>query len=399
MRFIENYKSIKDEIFGIFVNEYLEKPAGDFEGLHFVIIPAVNKGGQWNCLVRISGTLQAVWGLGRNNNSKDIYDSLFEIGVFKVKQAIEESEPFLEYMFNTYTSQESFQNEKNKLHEILELSHKRKALIKKNEKCNLAEIFSRNIELRWKVLKICYELSNGNSWNFIMHQDVAKILEIDTKDELLFGIYKFLEDKGFLKPETNVEYSITSDGLEEVENGFPALLNTSQFPSFKDEPLRISVDDIDSFNKVKMVATSEIKNLCPLEYSEEQIQLWLEEIIGEPEHKKDWGGEINDLFTTQLLVNIKRKNAAFLLKGPGINTITLEISRCGKKGDQIQRLFRSPAELFLIQFIGLISENIIEEARNKTLLLRHEGINAQFCIIDGYDTARILKAYGKIIAQ
>ena len=102
------------------------------------------------------------------------------------------------------------------------------------------------------------------------------------------------------------------------------------------------------------------------------------------------------LTINQILINNIRKNTAFLLKGPGKNIKTLEISHCGKKGDQIQRLFKSPAELFVIQFIGQISEAVIEEAESKTLLLRHEGINAQFCILNGYDTARILKAYGKI---
>ena len=229
-----------------------------------------------------------------------------------------------------------------------------------------------------------------------MRQDVANKLNIDSNGDTLFGVLKYLEDKGFLKPETNVENSITSEGLEEVEKDFPNLLFSLGSSSFQEPPLTITVDEIDSFNQVKNVSLEEVKALVPLNYSEEQIQNWFEIIIGEPIHKKDWGGETNDLFSSRLLINGKRKNSAFLLKGPGIGVKTLEISYCGKNGDQIQRLFNAPAELFIIQFIGSISEAVIEEAKSKTLLLRHRGINAQVCIIDGYDTSRILKAYGKI---
>jgi len=392
MRFLENYKSIRDEVFAIFANEHLEPLQGDFEGLYFEIVPALNKGNRWNCIIKISGSLQAVW----NIETKAVYEILIELGILKIKQALDKADPFLEFMLTTYTAKKSWQEEKSELSAELEKIQKREPLTKKSEKKNITEIYSRNKELRWKILKAFYELSEGNSWNFVMHQNVAKELEIDPKSGIIFGIYKFLEDKGFLKPETNVEYSITSDGLEEVEQSFPTLLVNVQFPSFQDAPLNVPIDEIDSFNKVKNIPVGELQNLVPLNYYEEQIQNWLEDIIGEPEHKKDWGGEINDLFTTRVSINNIRKNAAFLLKGPGKNIKTLEISHCGKKGDQIQRLFKSPAELFIIQFIGPISEAVIEEAKSKTLLLRHEGVGAQFCILDGYDTARILKAYGKI---
>ena len=299
-------------------------------------------------------------------------------------------------MFTTYTAKKSYQEEIARLLTELDKIQKREPLIKETGKKNLAEIFSINKELRWKVLKAHYELSQGNSWNFVMHKDIAKKVEIIPNSDVLFGVYKFLEDKGFLKPQTNVEYSITTNGLEEVENGYPTLLSLLKFQSFQELPLKISIDEIDSFNKVKNVSVSGVKEHVPLTYSEDQIQIWLEDIIGEPEHKKDWGGETNDLFTTRLLINGIRKDTAFLLKGPGINTKNLEISHCGKNGDQIQRLFKSPAELFVIQFIGPISEAVIEEAKSKTLLLRQGGVDAQFCILDGYDSARILKAYGKI---
>jgi len=395
MKLIENYKSTRGENFAIFVNEYLEPHLGDYEGLYFEVVPSLNKGDYWNCVIKISGTLQAVWSVRRNNNF-DVHSLLRGSGALKIKQAIEKIEPFLEFMFTTYTAEKTYREEKNKLSKELEKLQKREPLIKESKKENLVEIFARHKELRWKVLRIHYELSQGNSWNLVMRQDVAKKLGISPDGDVLLGVYKFLEDEEFLKCQTNVQDSITSEGIKEVEMSYPTLLSLTQFPSFQESVLSISVDEIDSFNKVKALSASKIQDLVPLSHPENQIQSWFEEIIGEPEHKKDWGGEISDLFTTRLLINGIRRNSAFLLKGPGKKIRNLKISDCGKNGDQIQRLFRSPAEVFVIQFIGPITEAVIEEAKSKTLLLRHEGIDAQFCIIDGYDTARILKVYGKI---
>src|SRR5882762_8721795 len=63
-------------------------------------------------------------------------------------------------------------------------------------------------------------------------------------------------------------------------------------------------------------------------------------------------------------------------------------------GDQIQRLFESPAELFVIQFNGNIDERVVAEARQKVLFLRSQGHATACCaIVDGLDTARLLAAY------
>jgi len=393
MNLLENYKLVRGEVFAIFIKESLEPfVGGDYKALYFKVVPSLDKGNCWNCIIKLSGSLQAVWKL---DDSK-VYKILRELGILKIKQALEEGEMFLEWMLTTYSTEGSPREEKSKLMVQLKKLRERDPLTIEPRRENFAEIFARNKELRWKVLKEHYEMSQGNSWNLVMRQDVAKKLEIDPNGNVLFGVYKFLEDEGFLKCQTNMQDSITSEGIKEVETGYPSLQSLLQFPSFQELPLKVSIDEIDSFSKVRKISIDKIRSLVPFNYSEEQIQNWLEEIIGEPEHKKDWGGESNDLFTSRLLISGLRKNTAFLLKGPGKPIKKLRISDCGKNGDQIQRLFKSPAEIFVIQFIGPISEAVIEEAKSKTLLLRHEGKNAQFCIIDGHDTARILKAYGKV---
>lgn len=160
--------------------------------------------------------------------------------------------------------------------------------------------------------------------------------------------------------------------------------------------IRIYIEMIDSFNKVKDVSITEVQGMLEsgyLDINEETIQKGIENILYEPLHKKDWGGEINDLYTTNIVINGTRIATAFLLKGNGLRKKLMEIADCGKNGDQILRLFHSPAQLFVIQFVGNISEAVIKDAENKAELLRRQGKKAWVCVINGQDTARLMKAY------
>ena len=73
----------------------------------------------------------------------------------------------------------------------------------------------------------------------------------------------------------------------------------------------------------------------------------------------------------------------------------MEIGDCGKNGDQLLRLFDSPAQLFVVQYVGNISEAVSRDVDKKIDNLRAKGEIAHYCIIDGQDTARILRAYNK----
>ena len=68
----------------------------------------------------------------------------------------------------------------------------------------------------------------------------------------------------------------------------------------------------------------------------------------------------------------------------------------GKNGDQIVRLFDSPADLFVLQFVGPIAEAVITNVARSVAAAHQQGKRAQFMIIDGQDTARLLLAYGKL---
>lgn len=178
-------------------------------------------------------------------------------------------------------------------------------------------------------------------------------------------------------------------------------IRLQSLPEYTDLPLevRLYVEDIDSFRKVRDVNPATVMDVLTngyLERSEDSVQTALERILSVPFHKKDWGGELNDLYTANVLINGVRHETAFLLKGNGLRSTTMEIKHCGVNGDQILRLFNSPAKLFVVQFIGRISEAVIADIDGKVRQARSQGRNLWYCIVDGQDTARVLRAYGEL---
>jgi hypothetical protein len=155
------------------------------------------------------------------------------------------------------------------------------------------------------------------------------------------------------------------------------------------------VDEIESFQKVSSVLPQHVRSLLPLTLSEDKIQNFLEEIIGENFHLQDWGGEMNDLVTSYLRVEGERLRTAFLLKGHGTQG-KLTIAKCGKNGDQIVRLVEAPVELYVIQHVDQIDQRVVYDLKSKIESKHFKGEECRMCIMDGTDTARVLKAYGKI---
>lgn len=172
-------------------------------------------------------------------------------------------------------------------------------------------------------------------------------------------------------------------------------------PRYGDLPLkeRLFIEDIDSFAKVRDVNPALVRDLLAggrLELPEETVQLSLESILDVPFHRRDWGGETNDLYTANVVLNGRRRAAAFLLKGSGLKARELQIGDCGRNGDQILRLFQSPADLFFLQYVGPVGDAVIADALGKTVQKRAQGLAANFLVMDGQDTARLLLAYGKL---
>jgi len=230
-------------------------------------------------------------------------------------------------------------------------------------------------------------------------------------DEVVNGLTSIfpteLEKNLFLNPEIpfgtvsgDYKYQSMVRRFQHFIRGLEAIRQSS-LSQYTDLPMqdRLYVEDIDSFQKVRDVNPAMVAGFLEngfLSWTEDQVQIALEQILSVPFHKKDWGGEVNDLYTANVIVNSSPRATGFLLKGPGIGKKEMVIADCGKNGDQLVRLFTTPADLFVIQYVGPISEMLIIDVQGKVTELKSKGKTTHFLIIDGQDTARLLHAYGKL---
>ena len=157
--------------------------------------------------------------------------------------------------------------------------------------------------------------------------------------------------------------------------------------------LEIFIDQIDSLARVKAIEHSPRKaDLDELRtIREEEVKKAFAEIIGEPTVPKDWGGERSDLFTTWVKLDAQRVSTAFAFKGPALFH-PMTGADLGKNGDQVDRLFSEPADLLVLQHCHEITPPVRAMMR---AYAQQMGRPRLFCLIDGYDTLRILRAYGK----
>ena len=153
------------------------------------------------------------------------------------------------------------------------------------------------------------------------------------------------------------------------------------------------VEDIDSFSLVKNVPLStSLVELDPLRHiSEAQVKQAFADVIGETAVPKDWGGERSDLFSLKVRINCNPIAAAFLFKGPGCFR-RMTMASLGKNQDQIDRLFQEPADLLVLQHCHVVTQTV---RRHMRAYAESRTRPRLFCIIDGFQTLRILRAYHK----
>lgn len=155
---------------------------------------------------------------------------------------------------------------------------------------------------------------------------------------------------------------------------------------------QITIDDIDSFRKVRKVHQTGAE---PEPMAEARFKRGVKRIIGEAAEFNDWGGERNDLCTTRIKFKGKRRGTAFAFKGKGLKR-KLTPALMGKNGDQIQRLFSSPAEVFILQYWFQIEDSVREQMEMAAKIRSWTMCRTiYYCIIDGQDSVRLIKAYPK----
>jgi hypothetical protein len=121
-----------------------------------------------------------------------------------------------------------------------------------------------------------------------------------------------------------------------------------------------------------------------------------QKVVGEQGTFKDWGGEKNDLLTTHMRIKTKRIATAVAFKGPGLKG-KLTPAKMGRNGDQIQRLFDSEADLFLLQYWDQVDESVYQQMRVQALArsIARGGARVTYGVIEGIDSARLIEAYPK----
>ena len=161
-------------------------------------------------------------------------------------------------------------------------------------------------------------------------------------------------------------------------------------PQKRIDARHIMIDDIDSFSRVLDI------DEIPSEYTkiyETKFKAGVAAILGEKDRFKDWGGELNDLSSTKVRIDGKRRMAAFAFKGPGTSG-KLTPGKMGKNGDQIQRLFRCPADVYIVQYWRNVDDNVYEQMTQFAQLKSYfENRTIWYGVIDGDDSNRLMLAY------
>jgi hypothetical protein len=157
--------------------------------------------------------------------------------------------------------------------------------------------------------------------------------------------------------------------------------------------LELHIEQIDTFAKAKDVKRSSSKKALAVlkDIPEQAVKEAFAEIIGEAVIPKDWGGEKSDLFTSAVEIEGRRTSTAFAFKGPA-KFRPMTMAELGKNGDQINRLYEEPADLLILQHCHDITPPV---RRMMRAFAQQMGNPRTYCVIDGFDTLRILQAYGK----
>lgn len=231
--------------------------------------------------------------------------------------------------------------------------------------------FSATIPLGERDYDLAGELSNDH-----MFSDTTATLLSNRRRVLMAGRFEQRDGRIEIQP------YIIGDMIEDVGSG----LRMSWAQRVRAYP-----EIIDTFAKTKEVKASTTAELQVLAATpEEDVKHAFAAIIGEPFVPKDWGGEKSDLQTSRVHVDGKPLSAAFIFKGPSIRG-EMHPANMGKRGDQLVRAFDEPVDLIVIQHCNKVANSVVRLAE----ALAVDPVRPRrYCIIDGEDTVRILKAYG-----
>jgi hypothetical protein len=124
------------------------------------------------------------------------------------------------------------------------------------------------------------------------------------------------------------------------------------------------------------------------EIKESVFKQCLHKILGDST-SNDWGGETSDYYSSHIHLGTQRLSCAFLLKGPA-KFQPMGLNHLGKNNDQIFRLAKEPADILVVQH----SHDILQPVKETLKVFATQPSNPRrYCLIDGRDSLRLLKAY------
>ncbi len=179
----------------------------------------------------------------------------------------------------------------------------------------------------------------------------------------------------------------------ELTHAFDVVFNGARFAI--QFPLLVGPDAIDSFELVRSVGPEAVAGIAyPLPFLEDDIKKAILQILGEPFEQQHSGSELSDIFTPRLRVNGQLVVGAFLLKGRGLAGV-LRAKNAGDAGNQITKLARTGATVFVVQHVHEIDLDVRAQLTHAIAYLRSHGYpEAVGSVWDGAETARVLLAYG-----
>lgn len=155
----------------------------------------------------------------------------------------------------------------------------------------------------------------------------------------------------------------------------------------------IFIDDVAEFSEVLDVKAADLPTLTPARLPEKLFKYGVASVLGNKGKFQDWGGEKNDLYSSNVTIEGRRISTAFAFKGPATAS-PLTIAKLGKNGDQIPRLFSTTAEVFVVQFEGDIEEAVKDTMMTYAIRKSKEtGKEILYGIISKEDSQRLRVKY------
>lgn len=233
--------------------------------------------------------------------------------------------------------------------------------------------------------------------NWILVDSVTQSpVRVATKNPVLMAAFwsepMVFED--LTAPNTMPSCSITDNNREHIQELTALKVTVNEVDGTSDLGLRLPIQSIDQFKNIDFTWTPSSQQFQQLKsISERTVKEVFCSLLSEFEPPSDWGGEECDIFTSNLSIDGERHTAAFLLKGPArFHEMTL--ADCGKNGDQIYRLYNTGADICVLQHCHRVSPAVRKTM--EAFALSQYSRNRRYAIIDGYDTARILRHLGML---